>query len=72
MIPLTDEELEQLRKFRKDQKEFKFYAAAQDIVTLIPTINIMWDRNYRTGKLFFIDIFIPWGMWCIGFVWTRP
>ena len=49
----------------------KLYFATQDTVTLIPTINIFWDRNYRTGNLYNIDVYIPWGVWCVGINWTN-
>ena len=48
----------------------KLYFSTQDTITVIPTLQIFWDRNYQTGGLYTVDIYIPWGMWCVGVVWS--
>ena len=48
----------------------KLYCATQDTVTIVPTICVFWDRNYQTGGLYTVDIYLTWGMWCVGVVWS--
>jgi hypothetical protein len=45
------------------------YISRQDILTLIPTINILWEHSNGNDSLLYIDIYVAWGKFAAGLLW---
>ena len=46
------------------------YITNQETLTLIPTINVHWDKPVNK-PLLYIDVCIAWGQLTIGLMWQN-
>ena len=42
-----------------------------ETIHILPTLCIAWDKNYRTGKLYLVEVYFCWAIWWIGVEWKN-
>ena len=44
----------------------KLFIGRQDTLSLLPSISVHWDRNYKTGGFYSFYVSFDWIFWFIG------